>query len=183
MERREFISLIGGVAATWPLAVQAQQSERKIPRIGYISMTPLPPDEAFRQGLRELGYKEGQNIVIEFHWITPSGRTASQEAGDLVRSNPDVIVAVSSPPLRAVKDATSKIPIVFADIGDPVAYGFVTNLAHPEGNLTGLSSNLLEIGTKGLQVLKELVPSVERIAIFSNPDNPGDLSTRNALET
>lgn len=175
MRRREFISLIGGVAATWPLAVQAQQSERKIRRIGYIAMTPRPPDEAFRQGLRELGYNEGQNIVIEYHWVERSGRAAAQEADDLVRSKPDVIVAVASPSTRAVKDATSTIPIVFVDIGDPVAYGFVTNLARPGGNLTGLSAAAVEIGNKGLQILKEAVPSMERVAIISNPDNPGAL--------
>jgi putative ABC transport system substrate-binding protein len=140
------------------------------------------PDEAFRQGLRELGYKEGQNIVIEFRWIERSGRTAADEAVDLVRSKPDVILAVTSPPTRAAKDATSTIPIVFVDIGDPVAYGFVASLARPGGNLTGLSAALLDIGTKGLQILKEFVPTIERISIISNPDNPGDLSTRKALE-
>src|SRR5262245_52319787 len=154
----------------------------KIPHIGYIGITPRPPDEAFRQGLRELGYKEGQNIVIEFRWIERGGRTAAEEVDDVVRSKPDVILAVTSPPTRAAKDATSTIPIVFVDIGDPVAYGFVASLARPGGNLTGLSAALSDIGTKGLQILKELVPTIERISIISNPDNPGDLSTRNALE-
>jgi len=112
-----------------PLNVAAQKSGTKIPHIGYIGMTPRPPDEAFRKGLQELGYNEGQNIVIEYHWIERSGRTAAQEADDLVRSKPDVIVAVASPSTRAVMDATRTIPIVFVDIGDPVAYGFVTNLA------------------------------------------------------
>ena len=165
-----------------PLNAEAQQSGTKIPRIGYIAMTPRPPDEAFRKGLRELGYNEGQNIVIEYHWIERSGRTAAQEADDLVRSKPDVIVAVASPSTRAVMDATRTIPIVFVDIGDPVAYGFVTNLARPEGNLTGLSAALSEIGNKALQILKEVVPSLERVAVISNPDNPGYLAARKAIE-
>src|SRR5262245_22064247 len=145
----------------------------KIPHIGYIGITPRPPDEAFREGLRELGYKEGQNIVIEFRWIERSGRTAAEEVDDLVRSKPDVILAVTSPPTRAAKDATSTIPIVLLDIGDPVAYGFVPSLARPGGNLTGLSAGLLDIGTKGLQILKELVPTIERISIISNPRQSG----------
>jgi putative ABC transport system substrate-binding protein len=145
-------------------------------------MTPRPPDEDFRRGLRELGYEEGKNIFIEFHWIEASGHTPAQEADNLVRSKPDIIVAVASPATQAVKDATSTIPIIFVGIGDPVAYGFVPSLAHPGGNLTGLSSGLLEIGTKALQILKELAPSAELIAIISNPDNPGDLPTRKAIE-
>jgi putative ABC transport system substrate-binding protein len=165
-----------------PLNAEAQQSGTKIPRIGYLGMTPRPPDEDFRQGLRELGYEEGRNIVIEFHWIEGSGHTTVQEADDLVRSKPDIIVAVASPATQAVKDATGTIPIIFVGIGDPVAYGFVPNLAHPGGNLTGLSSGLLDIGTKALQILKELVPKADLIAIISNPDNPGDLPTRKAIE-
>jgi ABC-type uncharacterized transport system substrate-binding protein len=93
-----------------------------------------------------------------------------------------VILAVASPLTRAVMDATSTIPIVFVDIGDPVAYGFVASLARPGGNLTGLSAGLSETGPKGLQILKELIPSMERVSIISNPDNPGDLSTRSGLE-
>src|SRR5262249_53919165 len=131
MKRREFIALLGGAAAAWPFGARAQQPtmRTKIPHIGYIGITPRPPDEAFREGLRELGYKEGQNIVIEFRWIERSGRTAAEEVDDLVRSKPDVILAVTSPPTRAAKDATSTIPIVFVDIGDPVAYGFFPSLA------------------------------------------------------
>jgi len=94
-------------------------------------LTPRPPDEAFRQGLQELGYTEGTNILIEFHWIEQSGRTSAQEADDLVSSKPDVIVAVGSPATQAVKDATSTIPTIFVAIGDPVAYGFVPSLARP----------------------------------------------------
>jgi putative ABC transport system substrate-binding protein len=165
-----------------PLNAAAQKSGTKIPHIGYIGMTPRPPDEAFRKGLQELGYNEGQNIVIEYHWIERSGRTAAQEADDLVHSKPDVIVAVASPSTRAVKDATGTIPIVFVDIGDPVANGFVTNLARPGGNLTGVSAEAVEIGNKGLQILKEVVPNIERVAVISNPDNPGRPPTMKALE-
>src|SRR6516162_1376350 len=142
-----------------PQNAESQESKTTIPRIGYLGMTPRPPDEDFRRGLRELGYEEGKNIFIEFHWIEASGHTPAQEADNLVRSKPDIIVAVASPATQAVKDATSTIPIIFVGIGDPVAYGFVPSLAHPGGNLTGLSSGLLEIGTKALQILKELAPS------------------------
>ena len=182
MQRREFIKLVGVAAGTWPLSARAQKAGTKIPRIGYIGTTPRPPDEAFRQRLLELGYNEGENIVIEFRWTERSGRTSAQEADDLVRSKPDVILAVASPLTRAVKDATSTIPIVFVDIGDPVAYGFVASLARPGGNLTGMSAGLSETGPKGLQILKELIPSMERVSIISNPNNPGDLPTRNTLE-
>jgi putative tryptophan/tyrosine transport system substrate-binding protein len=184
MQRREFMKLVGVAAGTWPLSAGAQKAGTKIPRIGYIAQTPRPSDEVFRQRLLELGYNEGENIVIviEFRWTERSGRTSAQEAADLVRSKPDVIVAVASPSTRAVMDATSTIPIVFVDIGDPVAYGFVASLARPGGNLTGMSAGLLEIGNKGLQILKELIPSMERVSIISNPNNPGDLPTRNALE-
>jgi putative tryptophan/tyrosine transport system substrate-binding protein len=133
------------VAFHLPLNAEAEQSETKIPRIGYLGMTPRPPDEAFRQGLRELGYTEGQNILIEFHWIEQSGHSSAQESDDLVSSKPDVIVAVGSPATQAVKDATSTIPTIFVAIGDPVAYGFVPSIARPGGNLTGLSSGLLDI--------------------------------------
>jgi len=184
MRRRDFIAGLGGVAASWPLAARAQQAGRKIPRIGYIGVTPRPPDEAFRQRLRELGYNEGQNIDIEFRWIERSGRTAAQEADDLVRSKPDVIVAVASASTGAVKDATSTIPIVFVDVGDPVYYGFVDSLARPRGNLTGLSANVLQIGAKGLQLLKEFVPSIKHIAIISHAGNRGGpaIVSANALE-
>jgi ABC-type uncharacterized transport system substrate-binding protein len=173
MRRREFIATIGSAAA-WPLAARAQQAGRKIPRIGYIGLTPRLPDEAFRQRLRELGYNEGQNIDIEFRWLDRSGRTAAQEADDLVRSKPDVIVAVASAATGAAKDATSTIPIVFVDIGDPVYYGFVDSLARPRGNLTGLSANVAQLGPKGLQLLKEFVPSIKRIASISHAANRGN---------
>jgi putative ABC transport system substrate-binding protein len=163
-----------------PLNAVAQQSGTKIPRIGYLGMTPRPSDEDFGQRLRELGYDDGRNVVIDFHWIERSGRTTVQEADDLVRSKPDIIVAVASAATQAVKNATSTIPIVFVDVGDPVAFGFVPSLAHPGGNLTGLSAGLLDIGTKALQMLKELVPSAEHIGIISNPDNLAVF--RNAIE-
>jgi putative ABC transport system substrate-binding protein len=158
-----------------PLNAEAQQSGTKIPRIGYLGMTPRPSDEDFRQRLRELGYEDGRNVLIDFHWIERSGRTTVQEADDLVRSKPDIIVAIASPATQAVKDATSTIPIVFVDVGDPVAFGFVPSLAHPGGNLTGLSAGLTELGTKALQMLKELVPSAKLIATIANRDNPAYL--------
>src|SRR5260221_9281379 len=139
VKRREFITLIGGAAVAWPLAASAQQP--KVWHVGFLAPVPPTPAmlSAFRDGLRERGYVEGQNLSIDVRWSEGSFEQNPGLAADLVRSNVDVIVAWSSPAVFAARRATSTIPIVMASVGDPVA-GFVTNLARPGGNVTGLSN-------------------------------------------
>ncbi len=170
MDRRAFLwTLAGGLLAV-PLAAEAQQA--KVPRIGYLGVAPRPPDEAFRQGLRKLGYVEGKNIVVEYRWGEGDGDAAARFARELVELNVDVIVAVASRATRAAMQATSRTPIVMVDVADPVAFGFVSNLARPERNVTGLSAAANELGAKSLQLLKELAPSATRVAVLA-PRIPG----------
>jgi putative tryptophan/tyrosine transport system substrate-binding protein len=143
MKRREFIGLLGSAAVAWPRGAIAQQA-RKMWRIAYLAETHRPVDDIFRQSLRMLGYIEGSNLTTVYRWN--SGGTFELLADDLVAQNPDLIVAVGSPATRAVKERTTRIPIVFVDVGDPVAYGFIPSLAHPGGNITGMSM-LSQIGT------------------------------------
>jgi putative ABC transport system substrate-binding protein len=148
VKRREFIAGLGGAVA-WPLVAQAQQAG-KTWRIGYLAASPRPADDVFRETLRKLGYVEGRNLTIFYRW----GERGNYRplADDLVRLKVDLIVAVASPATRAAKDATKTIPIVIYDVGDPVAYGFIASLARPGGNITGMSSQLSEIGTRGATV-------------------------------
>jgi len=161
-------------AITFP--VQAQQPT-KVPRIGYLTGTSLSTNaarnEAFRQGLRELGYVEGKNIVIE--WRSAEGKLDRLPAlaAELVRLKVDVIVTGGPPANRAAKEATATIPIVMAQDTDPVASGFVASLARPGGNITGLSTLGPEIGGKRLELLKEIVPRLSRVAVFATSTQPG----------
>jgi ABC-type uncharacterized transport system substrate-binding protein len=163
-----------------PLVAEAQPAG-KMTRIGYLAVSPRPTDDVFRQALRELGYVEGQNLTILYRW-GESGDYAPL-AEDLVRSKVDLIVAVASPATRAAKEATRTIPIVITDVGDPVAYGFVPSLAHPGGNITGMSAGLIEIGPKGLQFIKEIRPAAAWVGILGNPNNPGHSATVRSVET
>ncbi len=158
-----------------PLA-DAQQAG-KAPRIGYLGAgsrsDTWPRLDAFRQGLRELGWVEGQNIVIDYRFAEGRFDRLPDLAGDLVRLKVDIIVAAPTPAAVAAKNATGTIPIVMAFVGDPVALGLVASLARPGGNVTGLSYSAgMEIFGKGLELLKETVPKVRRVAILSNPANP-----------
>jgi putative tryptophan/tyrosine transport system substrate-binding protein len=170
MRRREFIAALGS-AAMWPLATRAQQPGRTW-RIGYLAATPRPTDDVFRETLRKLGYVEDRNLTIFYRW-GGSGNYGPL-AEDLVRLQVDLIVAVASPATRAAKDATKTIPIVIFGVGDPVAYGFITSLARPGGNITGVSSQMSEIGAKGLQFIKEMIPTAAKLAILGNENNPGN---------
>ena len=149
--------------------VEAQQS-KKVPRIGFLTGASLSAmagrNEAFRQGLRDLGYVEGKNIVIE--WRSYEGKADRQRAlvAELVRLNVDVIVAAGSGDIRAAKEATAAIPIVMVQGGDAVESGFVASLARPGGNITGLSTLRPELGGKRLELLKEIVPRLSRVAVF-----------------
>jgi putative ABC transport system substrate-binding protein len=177
MDRRRFLltSLAGVLAA--PLAAEAQPAG-KVPRTGYLSpgfaTDPMRERflEAFRQGLRELGYVEGQNIAIESRWAEGKDDRLPALAADLVRSKVDVIVAETGAATRAVQLTTRTIPIVMTLVNDPVGSGLVASLARPGGNVTGLTVMSPDLAGKQLQLLKEVVPKVSRVAVLRNPDNP-----------
>jgi putative ABC transport system substrate-binding protein len=155
-----------------PLAAPAQQPPTKTARIGFLGDVPPFLDEAFRQGLRELGYVDGQNITIEHRAPDWKYERLPGLAAELVRLKVDVIVAASPPATEAAKQATRTIPIVFIVSGDPVAEGFVMRLARPGGNLTGLATISPELVGKQLEMLKAVVPKISRVAVLQNPDQP-----------
>jgi putative tryptophan/tyrosine transport system substrate-binding protein len=168
--------------ATAPRRAAAAQQAGKVYRIGYVGVAPIPLDDAFRAGLRDLGYLERQNLIIEYRWGREgTGTRYANLVKELLALNVDLIVSVASPPTQAAKEATKAIPIVFVAVGDPVAYGFVSNLRQPEGNLTGLSAALTETVSKAVQLLKEIVPVLARVAILGDSNNPGTLPTMRAL--
>jgi putative tryptophan/tyrosine transport system substrate-binding protein len=174
MKRRDFISLLGGVAA-WPLALRAQQVG-KVPRIGYLSPGsaapgPLAYHDEFQRGLRELGYIEGRNIVIEYRFAEGKFDRLDQLAAELVRLNVDVIVSVVTQASLAAKNATSTIPIVIVSVADPVGAGLVASLARPGANVTGTSAMTSEVIGKSLALLKQTVPIVSPLAVLWNPNN------------
>src|SRR6516162_7523238 len=169
MKRRQFITLLGGAAASWPLAARAQQSVSKMPRIGIID--PGAQWDPFRQGLRDLGYIEGRNIAIEYRSAEAVPERLAATATELAQLPVDVIVSFGSRATQAAKQATTTIPIVMAGIGDPIRAGFVASLAHPGGNITG-NTILAEVAAKRLQLLKLAVPTMSRVAFLWNPDNP-----------
>jgi ABC-type uncharacterized transport system substrate-binding protein len=161
-----------------PLAVAAAQPLEKVPRVGYLNPgTPSDPlrqrrFEAFRQGLRELGYVEGQNIAIESRWAEDHDERYPALAADLVRVQVDVIVAQSGAATKAAQEATRTIPIVTLHVNDPVGSGLVASLARPGGNVTGLTIMAPDLAGKQLELLKEVVPKVSRVAVLLHPDNP-----------
>jgi ABC-type uncharacterized transport system substrate-binding protein len=175
MRRRDFTVLFVIGTTMWPLQIYAQQS-RKIPRIGVLlpgaPASSSPRTKALLDGLRALGYVEGRTIAIEWKWGYDQPDTLSGLAADLVRSNVDVIVTGGTPAAKALKATTRTIPIVMAVVGDPVATGLVDNLARPGGNVTGFSILAPELGTKRLELLKEIVPNLSSIAVLLNPKNP-----------
>jgi putative ABC transport system substrate-binding protein len=170
MRRRELLALVGSASA-WPRALRAQQ--KPMPLIGYLSDT-LPYETrlaAFRQGLGDTGWVEGQNVAIEYRWAAGRYDQLSAMAGDLVDRKVDMIVATALPSIRAAKNATSTIPIAFIT-GDPVGDGVVSSLARPGGNLTGVSILAGEINAKRLELLSTLVPHVRVMGLLVNPDYP-----------
>ena len=169
------------------IAVIAEaQQPTKVPRIGYLGSLPLSAFvsriEAFREGLRELGYVEGKNIVIEWRFAEGKLDRLPALAAELVDLKVDIIVSASPTTTRPIKDATSTIPIVMAQDSDPVASGFVASLAHPGGNITGLSTVLPEISGKRLEILKETVPGLARIAVLGASTTPGTLQSLKETE-
>jgi putative tryptophan/tyrosine transport system substrate-binding protein len=174
LKRREFISLLGGVAATFPLVARAQQSTT--PVIGFLGSAS--PDlwvgrlRAFRQGLSETGYVEGNNVVIDYRWAEGQHDRLPALAADLVRNRITVMATPDTPATLAAKAVTTTIPIVFFTAADPVEVGFVANLARPGGNLTGVAVLAVELGSKRLELLHELVPTATTIALLVNPTEP-----------
>src|SRR5215469_8683986 len=175
MRRRDFIKVVAGSASIWPLAAHAQRLER-LRRIGVlISTREDDPDgqaraALLRQGLSELGWTEGRNIHIDYRWAGGDAAQAEANAAELVSQKPDVIVANSTMLLTAVRNETSTIPIVFVIVGDPIGQGFVSSFAHPGGNITGFTSFEFAIGAKWLELIKEIVPELGRIAFIFNPE-------------
>jgi putative ABC transport system substrate-binding protein len=171
MDRRAFLgTLCGGLLAT-PLGGRAQQVG-KVPRVGYLfygSPGRWGEIDAFRQGLRELGYIEGQNIAVEYRFANGQIKRYPALAAELVRVNVDVIVAPATPQALAAKQATSSIPIVFVLVADAVGAGLISNFARPGGNITGLTSSSAELGGKRLDLLKQMVPKASRVAVLYNP--------------
>jgi ABC-type uncharacterized transport system substrate-binding protein len=184
VRRREFITLFGGAAAAWPLAARAQQPAR-VPQIGFLfyGAPELSLEiDAFRQGLRELGYIEGQNIFVEYRFAGGQVGKLPELAAELVRLKVEVIVTPSTPASMAAKQATSTIPIVIAAVADAVGAGLVTNFARPGGNITGLTSISAELGGKRLELLKRIVPEALRVAVVYNPDDRSNVLILKELE-
>ena len=175
MKRRVFISAVGMSVLAAPLRLAAQQPKR-VPRVGYLfSFTPAEGRhlwEACRQGLRELGYVEGKNIVLEPRWADGRHERLPDLAADLVRLSVDVIVSAATQASRAAKAATRSIPIVIVAVGEPVKVGLVASLARPGGNVTGLSLLTTELSGKRLELRAQVVRNMPRVALLMNPDNP-----------
>src|SRR6478609_5502075 len=177
MRRREFIALLGGAAAAWPLAARGQQSNR-MPCVGILIAVADDAEGqarlgAFKNGMRDLGWTDGGKVRIEVRFAAGSVAKANDYAAELVSLAPDVLVANSSPAVAALQQRTRTIPIVFAQVVDPVSAGFVENLARPGGNITGFVSLDYAFGAKWLELLKEIAPRVSRVGVLRDPTTSG----------
>jgi putative ABC transport system substrate-binding protein len=175
MRRREFITLLGGTAVAWPLAARAQQSG-KLPTIGFLGSATLLVESqrvaAFVQRLRQLGWIENRNVAIEYRWAEGRTERFTELAAEFARLKVDLIVAATTPAVVAAKQATSVIPIVITTANDPVGTGLVASLARPGGNVTGLSNQMADTAAKRLELLREVVRGLRRLAILGNVGNP-----------
>ena len=180
MRRREFITLLGGTAA-WPLAARAQQSGR-LPTVGFLgagsALADRPWTDAFARRLRELGWIEGRTVMIEYRWAEGRAERYAEIAAEFVRLKVEVIVTGGTSSVVAAKQATLVIPIVFAAAGDPVGSGLVASLARPGGNVTGLSVQAADLAGKRLEMLREIVPGLRRLAIMGHAGNPTEVLQR-----
>jgi putative ABC transport system substrate-binding protein len=189
VKRREFITLLGGAAAAWPLAASAQQGER-MRRIGVLMHLPENDPEtqgrmrAFLQGLQQLGWTEGRNLRIDYRFGAADVDRARRYAAELIALEPEVIQASGTGPMAAVQQATRTVPIVFAQVPDPVNAGFVDSLARPDGNVTGFSV-FEEYGTSGkwLELLKEVAPQVTRVAVLRDPTIAAGIGQTGAIQS
>jgi ABC-type uncharacterized transport system substrate-binding protein len=169
MKRREFISLLGGAAAAWPVAAFAQKSYR----VAYLALAGDQDAVIVKQRLAELGYAEGKNLIFDFRSAEGHPERLPQIAGDFVKTNPDVIVAgFGTATAKAAQAATASIPVVFTSVGDPIGSGIVKSLNRPGGNITGLHAQAGEIAGKRLQILEELSPGIRIVAALLEPDAP-----------
>jgi putative ABC transport system substrate-binding protein len=185
MKRREFLGLLGGAAAAWPRTACAQHVG-KIPRVGFMGNSTAALEAnligPFREGLREHGYEEGRNVEIVFRWAEGKYERFPALVAELIAANVDVIVTAGTPATLAVKKATSTLPLVMIAVGDPVGTGIVPSLARPGGNITGLSSIAPDLEGKRLELLREVVPHLTKVAFFLNPANAFHVvSVRQAL--
>ena len=185
MKRRDFIMVLGGAAAAWPLAARAQEPDR-IRRIGVLNALAEDDAEAqlrtmiFQRRLRELGWIEGRTIQIEYRWSGGNPERISSDALELIAMKPDAVLAITTPAVLALRQATRSLPIVFTNVGDPVDSGFVESLARPGGNVTGIATFVNTMGGKWLELFKEIAPRVTRVTVILNPDNP---TSRGVLRT
>jgi len=175
MRRREFISLLGGAAA-WPIKARAQQPAGKLPIIGFLGAATASARSqwvaAFVQRLHELGWIEGRTVAIEYRWAEGRSERFAEIAAEFARLRVDVIVTYATPPVIAAKKATAVIPIVSAVMGDPVGAGLVASLARPGGNVTGLSNQAADLAAKRLEIMRDVVPDLRRLAVLANVNNP-----------
>ena len=172
MSGKMFVWLLATILLTTASAAEAQEG-KKVPWIGYLAGSGAGPSPVFMQGLRALGYVEGKNIAFVFRTTEGKNERYSDLAAELVRLNVDIIVAGGNTSIRAAKKATSTIPIVMTSIGDPVGLGLVASLARPGGNITGLSQMSPDLTGKRVELLKEILPKMKRVAFIWDPDNPG----------
>jgi len=173
MKRREFITLLGGAAAAWPLAARAQQA--KLPTIGVLVLGSPPPEtflKALRDGLRDAGYTEDRNIQLEIRNTVGKADLLAEKAAELVRLKVDIIVAFQTPAATAAKQATGEIPIVMALVGDPVGTGLVASYARPGRNVTGTAAGSTEVVGKTVELIREAFPSARRFAVLANETDP-----------
>jgi putative ABC transport system substrate-binding protein len=187
MQRRHFISLLGGAAAAWPIAARAQSERMRRIAVLFGQPSDVPETQrrltTFKQGLQQLGWVEGQNVRIDIWWGTGDQERIRRDAAELVALAPDIIFAAGNNAVEALKRATRTVPIVFGSLLDPVGAGVVASLARPGGNITGFTGFEYATSAKWLQLLKELAPTVKRVAVIRDPSNASGIGQWAAIQT